>query len=221
MIPLHLLQFNLIIKFRPRRLGLKLDVLTYYWDVYNKGEYHKKMNLQPMFLQNQLNIKTPTESLILWVASTLDINSLLANIKLAVTSNSLYAECLKSREDLNDPHWSVNDNGFLLYNKQIFVPKSNDLCLQVLQARHNHQLVGHMGQSKTYHLVHCNYSWPKIYLSRTMWRPVALVYTTSQGGINLMACSSNYLFFYNPRNPYLWISLNSFLNLLSTLTSLW
>ena len=134
----------------------------YFWDVYDKGEHHKKTNLQPMFSQNQLDIKTPMKSLTLRVASMLDINSLLANIKLAVTSNLLHAEHLKLRGDPNNPHWLVSNNGFLLYDRQILVPESNDLHLQVLQARHNHQLAGHIGQSKTYHLVCCDYSWPKI-----------------------------------------------------------
>ena len=155
-------QFYLIIKFRPGRLGLKPDVLMHCWDIYDKREHHKKTNLQPMFSQNQLDIKTPMESLTLQVASTLDTNSPLANIKLAVTSDLLYAEYLKLRGDPNNPRWLVNNNSFFLYNRQIFIPESNDLHLQVLQARHDHQLAEHMGQSKTYHLVRCDYSWPKI-----------------------------------------------------------
>jgi hypothetical protein len=30
-------QFNMIIRFRPRKLGVKPDALTRYWDIYHKG----------------------------------------------------------------------------------------------------------------------------------------------------------------------------------------
>jgi len=33
-----LLQFNLIIKFRPGRLGAKPDILTHCWDIYGKEQ---------------------------------------------------------------------------------------------------------------------------------------------------------------------------------------
>jgi len=40
-----LLQFNLIIKFRPERLGTKPDILIHHWDIYDKGTTNKAMNL--------------------------------------------------------------------------------------------------------------------------------------------------------------------------------
>jgi len=40
-----LLQFNLIIKFRPGRLGTKPDILIHHWDIYDKGTTNKAMNL--------------------------------------------------------------------------------------------------------------------------------------------------------------------------------
>jgi len=55
-------------------------------------------------------------------------------------------------------------NGILLHDKQVFVPELNNLWLQVLKAKYNYQLVGHLGQSKIYQLIQQEYSWPNIYV---------------------------------------------------------
>ena len=97
------------------------------------------------------------------VVSSLDMSPLLVDIKTVVASDLIYAKCLESKKDPNDPQWLVGDSRFLLHNGQIFVPESKDLHLQILRARHDHQLAGHMGQSKTYQMVCHDYSWPKIH----------------------------------------------------------
>ena len=56
----YLAQFNLIIRFRPGRLGTKPDSLTRHWDVYPKGENSdyatvNPSNLRPMFTQEQIS----------------------------------------------------------------------------------------------------------------------------------------------------------------------
>ena len=56
----YLSQFNLVIRFRPGRLGTKLDSLTRRWDVYPKGgnsDYASvnPNNLRPMFTQEQIS----------------------------------------------------------------------------------------------------------------------------------------------------------------------
>jgi len=112
-----LLQFNLIIKFRPGRLEAKPDTLTCYWNIYNKRATNRAINLQPVFSQNQLVTKTLTGSPTLQAASTLDMSPLLADIKTVVASDLIYAKHLESKEDPNDPQWSVEDSGFLLHDK--------------------------------------------------------------------------------------------------------
>jgi len=46
-------QFNLAIKFRPGRLGTKQDALTRYWNVYDRDDCLKSVNIRPIFLQKQ------------------------------------------------------------------------------------------------------------------------------------------------------------------------
>jgi len=96
------------------------------------------MNLQPVFSQDQLVTKTLMGSPTLQAASTLDMSPLLADIKTVVASDSIYAEYLESKENPNNPWWLVEDSGFLLHDGRIFIPKSKDLCLQILQARHDY-----------------------------------------------------------------------------------
>ena len=73
-----------------------------------------------------------------------------------------HSKCLEAGEDTHDPWWSVRANRVLVHDKQTYVPESNDLHLQVLKSKHNHQLVGYLGQSKTYQLVCWDYSWPNM-----------------------------------------------------------
>ena len=57
----YLSQFNLVIHFRPGKLGIKPDALTRRWDVYPKGgnsDYASvnPSNLRPMFTQEQISV---------------------------------------------------------------------------------------------------------------------------------------------------------------------
>jgi len=52
----------------------------------------------------------------LQVVSTLDMSLLLADIKIMVASNLVYAECLESKGDPNNLWWLVGDSGFLLHD---------------------------------------------------------------------------------------------------------
>ena len=64
----YLCQFNLVIRFRPGKLGTKPDALTRRWDVYAKegGNDYAKVNPQnyrPVFTQNQLSSSLRASSL--------------------------------------------------------------------------------------------------------------------------------------------------------------
>ena len=96
----------------------------------------------------------------LWTASTIDTRALVADIKSTVLTNPALVKLLEPGGNANDPYWSMGVDGSLLYDGRAFVPDTNNLRLQVLQTKHDHQLVGHMGQTKTYQLVHRDYSWP-------------------------------------------------------------
>ena len=82
-------QFNLIIWFCPRKLGMKPDALTRQWDIYLKegGNTYEPVNLQnlrPIFTTTQLIESLWATSLItpaLQASITMDSKKLLVDIK--------------------------------------------------------------------------------------------------------------------------------------------
>jgi len=108
------------------------------WDVYDK---ERTTNSRPLFTQSQLDIDPSSNimtTLMLQAASTLDTRSLTTDIQTAVLADPTLARCLEPGGNTNEPHWSVGDDGTLLHNERTFVPESNNLCLRVLRARHDH-----------------------------------------------------------------------------------
>jgi len=83
----------------------------------------------------------------------IDPQSLLSNIKEAQKLNPLAVEGTKE-----DPYWTKEKNSVWYYEGLIYVPKTDDLCLQVLKPRYNHMLAGHPGQSKTYQLIYQDFN---------------------------------------------------------------
>ena len=76
-----------------------------------------------------------------------------SDIKAATLQVPEYAQLLNLIQSLSDPYWTTNAKGLLCWESHIVVPDLDDLQLQVLHLKHNHILVGHLGQSKTVELV--------------------------------------------------------------------
>jgi hypothetical protein len=116
----YLCQFNLIIRFRPGKLGTKPDALTRRWDVYAKegGNDYAKVNPQnfrPVFSQEQLSASLRASSLIgaaLRGSFVMDVEQLHADIRAAYTLDALTSIHLPKP---SDPKWSLSD-GLLLLN---------------------------------------------------------------------------------------------------------
>ena len=114
----YLSQFNLVIRFRPGRLGAKPDALTRRWDVYPKeGENGfarvNPQNLRPVFTTEQLNSSLRVTYLqlpVLRASALMDIERLHADI-LSALSSDLTAQTYLS--DSSNPRWTTNVNGFL------------------------------------------------------------------------------------------------------------
>jgi len=160
------LQFNLVICFRPGRLGTKLDTLTRRWDVYQKGRNNGYVsvnphNFRPVFTHEQITaslratILTPP---ILCTATTLDQNQLHSDILATLPSDSSISNHLSHPEGC----WSKDDAGFLRFDDRMYVPDNANLRLRVLQYHHDHVLAGHLGQNKTLELIWRHYTWPTI-----------------------------------------------------------
>ena len=159
-------QFNLVIRFRPGKLGTKPDVLTRHWDVYPKegdSNYTKvnPQNLRPVFTQEQLasSLRASYYSEpILRTVGLMDIGQLHKDI---LSAQRLDSHCAEHNSN-SDPRWSTDNEGLLRYDDRIWVPDSDDLQLRVLLNSHDHPTAGHYGQNKTMDLVRRNYTWPGV-----------------------------------------------------------
>ncbi|KAJ3473163.1 hypothetical protein NLI96_g13105 [Meripilus lineatus] len=180
----YLSQFNLVVRFRPGRLGTKPDALTRKWDVYAKGRdggyaFANPQNLKPIFTQDQLSASLRATILffpVLRSVSLLDYDQLISDIRSSYSSDSLAPRILSalstSSASSDTPstsapassaslsRWSLSPSNLLLLNGLIYVPDSADLRLRILRSKHDHILSGHLGQSKTVGLVRREYDWP-------------------------------------------------------------
>ena len=130
----YLSQFNLVIRFRPGKLGAKPDALTRQWDVYPKegdsgyAQVNPK-NLWPVFTQEQLSNSlraTYLESLVLRAVAIMDVETLHNDILSALPSDPIAQVHLS---DPPDSRWSVDETGFLRLDGRIYVPDSDNLRL--------------------------------------------------------------------------------------------
>src|SRR5882724_1376465 len=157
-------QFNMIIRFRPGRLGTKPDALTRRWDVYPKegdSDYAKvnPQNLRPVFTQEQLTSSlraTYYSGPVLRAVGIMDIGQLHKDILSAQRTDAYISE------HKSEPQWSTDEQGLVHYDNRIWVPDSDDLRLRVLLYNHDHPISGHFGQNKTLDLIRRNYTWPSV-----------------------------------------------------------
>jgi len=161
-------QFNLVIRFCPGKLGAKPDALTRRWDIYPKegdSGYAQvnPQNLRPVFTQEQLSNSlhaTYLEFLVLRAVAIMDVETLHSDILSALPSDPIAQVHLAGPPD---SCWSTDEAGFLRLDGHIYVPDLDDLCLWVLQYRHNHPLAGHFGQNWTLELIRHEYTWPGLW----------------------------------------------------------
>jgi hypothetical protein len=163
----YLSQFNLIIRFRPGKLGTKPDALTRHWDVYPKEEGSNFASINPhnfrlVFTNEQLSASLHATSLYMTTlrsATIIDSDKLLQDIRAAYNSDPIAAKHLT---DTTDSKWTLSDDGTLLLNDRIYIPDHGELRLRVLQSKHDHPLSRHLGQNKTMELIQRKYAWPNM-----------------------------------------------------------
>src|SRR6201996_2007898 len=169
----YLCRFNMVIRFRPGRLGDKLDALTRRWDVYPKeGDKHygqlNPHNFRPIFSSEQLSASlraTILEESTLWATFVMDINKLHADILAHLPDDPAAVAGINAAASGKSPRWTTDTSGHLRYDGRIYVPlisgKSTELRTRVLQHKHDHILSGHFGQNRTLDLVRRDYTWPE------------------------------------------------------------
>jgi hypothetical protein len=163
----YLHQFNLIIRFRPGKLGAKPDALTRRWDVYAKEgdkDYARANphNFRPVFTQEQLASSLRASTLatpVLRAALVMDSEQLHKDILSALPSDPYASQLLANTLS---PRWSKDAEGYLRCDGRIYVPEANDLRLRILRYHHDHPLAGHFGQNRTLELIRRDYTWPAI-----------------------------------------------------------
>jgi hypothetical protein len=119
-------QFNLIIRFRPGKLGTKPDALTRQWDVYLKeggNDYSSvnPQNFQPIFTNQQLSESLRATYLlapVLQASTVMDSEKLHADILANLTSDPIASQHLG---DSSDPRWMQTKDGFLRHDSHIYV----------------------------------------------------------------------------------------------------
>jgi hypothetical protein len=165
----YLSGFNMVVRFRPGKLGAKPDALTRRWDVYPKEgdkDYARvnPQNFRPVFTQEQLASSLRATYLatpVLRASLLIDTESLHKDIIVALPSDPAVAQHL-SNPIPAESRWSLGADGLLRLDKRIYVPDHGDLRLRVLRFKHDHPLSGHFGQNRTLDLVRREYTWPGI-----------------------------------------------------------
>jgi len=66
-----------------------------------------------------------------------------------------------ANEAVHSSEW-LNIDGLLRFREKIYVPRSLDLCRQIVALCHDTQIAGHPGHWKTLELVSRNYWWPQM-----------------------------------------------------------
>ena len=154
----YLCQFNLIICFRPGKLGAKPDALTRQWDVYPKeGDRGfaqvNPQNLRLVFMAEQLSDSlraTYLEAPVLRASALMDVEHLHTDILTNLSTDPIAKAHLL---DPSNPRWYTNEAGYLHLDGHIYVPEADDLCLRVLKYKHDHPLSAHFGQNRTLELI--------------------------------------------------------------------
>jgi hypothetical protein len=168
-----LCQFNLVIRFRPGKLGGKPDALTRRWDVYPKEgdraySHVNPHNFRPVFTNEQLSASlraTLLEEPVLRASVIMDVERLHSDIRLHLPGDPVAQIGMKAAKSGDSPRWTIDDSGLLRYDERIWVPRigeSDDLRVRVLQQHHDHILAGHFGQNRTLKIVRREYTWPGV-----------------------------------------------------------
>ena len=165
----YLSQFNMIVRFRPGRLGAKPDALTRRWDVYPKEgdrDYARvnPQNFRPVFTQEQLASSLRATYLaepVLRASSLVDVDAIHKDILAALPADPAIADYLIAPIP-EDSRWSRDVDGLLRLDNRIYVPDANDLRLRILRYKHDHPLSGHFGQNRTLDLLRREYTWPGV-----------------------------------------------------------
>ena len=174
--------FNMVIRFRPGKLGEKPDSLTRRTDYYLKGEDRdytlaNPQNCRPIFTQEQLavslratrlhDIAQDAVAIVDLPIPIIDSAALIEDVKAGYSADPLAQRELELCVNGNpSPRFSLSPSGLLLLNRRVYVPDyrpdRGNLRTRVLQEKHDHPTSSHFGFNKTLELVRRDYTWPSM-----------------------------------------------------------
>ena len=157
----YLSQFNLKIRFRPGRLGMKPDALTRCWDVLpGGGDAATPTNVRPIFTEGQLTGQAARANEGTTLMRTWNPWAIIAEIA-ERSINDPFAKHMREELRANPPpeHWELHDN-LLYFRGRTYVPNNDTLQLQIIRNHHDHPASGHFGQQRTTALVRREFHWP-------------------------------------------------------------
>src|SRR5258707_8523301 len=158
-------QFNLKIRFRPRRLGTKPDVLTRRPNVYSEDsavDCNRQLVLTPEQLEEpHLAICSGMSGEVeQTVSEDLDHGAITTDITRVAESDPL-AQDLRSKLGTSDlPSGWEWAEGQLRFQGHLYVPNKEILRLQVIRNYHDHPLAGHFREARMSELIRRNFHWP-------------------------------------------------------------
>lgn len=171
----YLCHFNMVIRFRPGKLGGKPDALTRRWDVYPKEgdraySQLNPQNFRPIFTQDQLTASLRAsllEEIVLRATVVMDVEQLHADIKSHIIDDPAGVAGTLAASSGQPSRWTIDPTGMLRYDERIWVPTVTGnapeaLRVRVLQHMHDHILAGHFGQNRTLALIRREYTWPEL-----------------------------------------------------------
>ena len=157
---LFLSRFNFILKHRPGKQSMKPDALSRRPD-YGKGESDNQdiTLLKPSFFR----IQALRQGHIILTGIEDDLLRRIRNAKDLDESVAKAAEQLKKTPTrrMDGEEWA-EEQGLLLFNGKVYVPKDQNLRRELVAAHHDSPVAGHPGRWKTLELVSRNYWWPGI-----------------------------------------------------------
>jgi hypothetical protein len=162
--------FNMVIRFRPGRLGTKPDALTHQPDLYPKreGKPYGTVNPQnccPVCSSTQLSASLQATAMLpvtLCGIITIDMEELQKDILAAYDTDPAVQSFCADPNNSKYSCRSVDDVGFVWIDQRILVPESGDLRLCILQSFHDHPVSRHFGVNKTLSVIRWQYTWPNI-----------------------------------------------------------
>jgi len=132
----YLSSFNLIIRFRPGKLGAKPDALTRHWDVYPKeGDRGftqvNPQNLRPVFTAEQLTDSlraTYLHAPVLRASALMDVEHLHTDVLANLPTNPIAKAHLS---DTLNPRWSTNETGYLCLDGCMYIFVSSGISMTI------------------------------------------------------------------------------------------